>query len=315
MENEKEAIQSEAERIIRAREEALKNDEVKGLGKVSSYGQGEQGTIMEEIGWIRIKPEELPSKGEFYPRGTEILIRAASASEIRQWSTIDDDDFMSLNDGLNHIVDKCCRVMYPKTVGNYKDLKEIDRFYIVFAIREYTFKKGENQLQITFSCNCGQNDTSPITKDMLSYYTASADLEKRFDEEERCFYLKMKTGEELKLYLPSLGIVSFITNYIREKSQSRVTYDKAFVKWAPFLFPDWRFLNEATYSQALQDSYTWSISQISILNWFTDEMQKTVKAEIVHNCTACGTEVTAPLSFRGGFKSLFLVSNPTADLL
>jgi hypothetical protein len=112
----------------------------------------EEKTVIEDIGWIRVKLETLPSQGIFYPHGTEITIRAAMAAEIRHWSTIDEEDLLSLDDALNRIVDKCCKIRFPRQMGSFKDLKEIDRFFIVFAIREYTFKKGENNLNVSFDC-------------------------------------------------------------------------------------------------------------------------------------------------------------------
>lgn len=287
----------------------------KSLGKVKLYSE-EQQTIIEDIGWIRVKPETLPSQGIFYPTGTEITIRAASAAEIRHWSTIDDEDLLSLDDALNRIVDRCCKVRFAKGIGSFKDLKEIDRFFIVFAIREYTFKKGENELKVTFKCTkCDKHDTRSIVKEMLSYYLPAPELQARFSEDERCFHLRLTNGEDIKLYLPTLGVMTYIKGYIREKSQNKEEYDKAFLKWAPFLFADWRILNDATYHKVLQESYAWSLDKISIVDWFVDQMQKTIKAELINECSACGSEVSAPISFPGGVKSLFLISDISSKLL
>lgn len=305
-------INEEAKRLIQEKEAVPAS-----LGKVASYAEEEKNTtVIEDIGWIRVKLETLPSQGAFYPTGTEITIRAASAGEIRQWSTIDEDDLLSLDDALNRIVDRCCKVKFPKMMGSFKDLKELDRFFIVFAIREYTFKKGENALNVTFSCkNCGKGETRSIVKEMLSYYSPADELQPRFSEEERCFHLRLNNGEEIKLYLPTLGVMSFIKGYIRERAQTKEDYDKAFLKWAPFLFADWRLLNEGSYQRLLQDSYAWSVDKISVVDWFVDQMQKTVKAELKHECTGCSQEVIAPISFRGGVKSLFLISDISSKLL
>jgi len=307
--------EEEAKRLIQESEKLdSKEVEPKSLGKITRYETQE--SVIEDIGWIRIKPESLPSQGIFYPEGTEITIRAAQASEIRHWSTLDDEDILSLDDALNRIVDKCCKVRFPRSVGSFKDIKEIDRFYIVFAIREYTFKKGENSLNVTFSCkNCGKNDTRSIVKEMLNYYAPDDELQPRFSYDERCFHLKLSNGEEIKLYLPTLGVMGFIKGFIREKQQSGEEYDKAFFKWAPFLFADWRLINNASYHTMLQESYTWSFDKISVVDWFVDKMQKSVKTELKNDCSGCESEVVAPLSFRGGIKSLFLISDISSKLL
>lgn len=314
-------FQDEARRLIEEKEKNLSvipeetPGEKKSLGKVHLHEEDTK-TLIEDIGWIRIKPETLPSQGIFYPEGTEITIRAAMAAEIRHWSTIDEDDLLSLDDALNRIVDKCCKIRFPRQMGNFKDLKEVDRFFIVFAIREYSFKKGENSLNVSFDCkNCGKQDTRPIVKEMLAYYSPAEELQPRFSEEERCFHLRLQNGEEIKLYLPTLGVMSYIKGYLREKAQAREEYDKAFLRWAPFVFPDWRLLNAASYHKTLQDSYAWSLDKISVVDWFVDKMQKTVNTNLKHECIGCGTEVEAPLNFRSGVKSLFLVSDISSKLL
>ena len=272
--------------------------------------------LVHDIGWVRVNPNTLPSKGIYYPSNTEITIRAAATAEIRHWSTIDEEDILSMDDALNKIIERCCKIRVGESAASYKDIKEIDRFFLVFAIRELTFKQGENQLNVTFSCsNCGQNDVKAIHKEMLSYYEASDELATRFNEDERCFHLKLVNGEELKLYLPSLGVMNFIKNYIKEKIQSKQDYDKAFLKWAPFLFADWRGLNEASYTKRLQDSYGWGADKISVIDWFVKQMQETVKPEITNTCSVCGEAVTSPINFPGGIKSLFLVSDISSKLL
>jgi ribosomal protein L44E len=286
------------------------------LGKASSLVMEEEPSVVNDLGWVRVKPETLPSQGIFYPEGTEITIRAASAAEIRHWSTIDEEDILSMDDALNRIMERCSKIRMGKMMGTYKDIKEIDRFFIIFAIRELTFKKGENSLNVSFNCNqCGKVDQKTIVKEMLSYYTPVPELDVRFSDELRGFHLKITNGEELKLFLPSLGVMNYIKNYVKDKVQNKQEYDKAFLKWAPFLFADWRTLNDATYNKMLQDSYSWGTDKISVMDWFVTQMQSTVKAEIKNECSVCGEEATAPINFRGGIKSLFLVSDIASKLL
>ena len=311
----------EVQRLIKEKENGQYDTAPVKLGKASSVIAAEEAkelakSVVEDIGWIRVKLETLPSQGIFYPTGTEITIRAAAAGEIRHWSTLDEEDLLSLDDALNRVADRCCKIKFPRLFGSFKDLKEIDRFFIIFAIREYTFKKGENNLNVTFNCKkCGKIETVTITKEMVSYYTPAPELQSRFSEDERCFHLRLSNGEEIKLYLPTLGVMSYIKSYITDKNKKGEEFDQAFLKWAPFLFPEWRTLNDASYQKALQDSYMWSLDKISVLDWFVDQMQKTVKAELKKECSTCGAEVTAQLTFPGGVKSLFLISDISSKLL
>ena len=136
------------------------------LGKANSFVEDSR-PIMADIGWLNINIENLPSKGSYYPTGTQIAIRAASVSEIRHWSTIDQNDILGMDDMLNYVIEKCCTVKVPGQISSWKDIKEIDRFYIIFAIREFTFKDGENKIYLP---NTG-GEKVEIKKEMIQYFS------------------------------------------------------------------------------------------------------------------------------------------------
>ena len=104
MESKDQNINEEAKRLILEQENSLDDTETsqpKSLGKVKLHD--EETTVIEDIGWVRIKLDTLPSQGYFYPKGTEITMRAASVGEIRHWSTIDENDLLMQLDNLHKI--------------------------------------------------------------------------------------------------------------------------------------------------------------------------------------------------------------------
>ena len=133
--------EEEARRLVEQAEAPIA-EEIKAtsLGKAQKFLQTEESPIAGEIGWKNVPLQNLPSQGLFYPDGTEVAIRAASVAEIRHWSTIDENDALGIDDMLNFVVERCCRIRMSGRPANYKDLKEIDRFYVIFAIRDFTFK-------------------------------------------------------------------------------------------------------------------------------------------------------------------------------
>jgi len=137
---------------------------------------------------------------------------------------------------------------------------------------------------------------------------------KYFDMNERCFKIKMKSGENFNLYFPSLGIMSFIKNYVKGKQQSGQNFDKAFTKYAPFLFNDWKTLTQAAYDKSVQESYSWSVQKISVLDKIVELLSESVNPQIRY-VNSAGGEATAPLNFLGGFKSLFLISDIFGELV
>ena len=267
-----------------------------------------------EIGWKNVPSENLPSQGLFYESGTQIAIRAAAVAEIRHWSTIDDNDLLSVDEMLNFIIEKCCRIKVPGKPGTYKDLKEIDRFYLIFAIRDYTFKNGENKIFVNASDEEGVEEKIEVTKDLIDYFNPDERLMNYYDRDSQSFHIRMKNGEEFHLYLPTLGAMLFIKNFLRARQQEGKTIDKAFTKYAPFLFPDWKGLTQTVYEKAVRESYTWSVEKISVLDKIVELLSSSVNPQIRY-VNSAGGEATAPLNFPGGFKSLFLISDIFGELV
>jgi len=308
---------AEEAKVEKVETSTKKDEEPKtSLGKAQRFQEktvDDEDSLASDIGWKNVPIEYLPSQGLFYTSGTQLAIRAATAAEIRHWSTIDENDLLGVDDMLNFIIEKCCRIKVPGKPGTYKDLKEIDRFYLIFAIRDYTFKNGENKMYVNASMDDGRDEKIEVTKDVIDYFNPDEKLMTFFDRDEMCFQLNMKNGENFKLYLPTLGSMAFIKNYIKQKQQSQANFDKAFIKYAPFIFGDWRLVTQAAYDKAVQDSYGWSVQKISVMDKIVELLSASVNPQIRYN-TGAG-EGTAPLNFLGGIKSLFLISDIFGELV
>ena len=311
-------IEKEAQMLVGNEPLQAKQPEV---AKVTSLGTAEKFKVYEvddpiasELGWKNVPIEYLPSQGLFYESGTQVAIRAATVAEIRHWSTIDENDLLGVDDMLNFIIEKCCKIKIPGRAASFKDLKEIDRFYLIFAIRDYTFKNGENKLYVNVTDNDGVGDRIEVTKDVIDYFNPDERMMKYFSHEEHCFKLEMRNGEKFVMYFPTLGVMSFIKNYIKTKQQQGQNFDKAFIKYAPFLFNDWRALTQASYDKAVQDSYSWSVARISALDKLVEILASSVNPQIRY-VNPSSAEVTAPLNFQGGIKSIFLISDIFGELV
>lgn len=293
--------------------------EIKSLGKAQSFrDDGEH--VGPEIGWKPMPVDNLPSGGRFYPEGTTLEIRPAMVGEIRHFSTLDENDPLDMDDKLNMIVDKCVRMKFPERHANWKDLKEEDRFYLIFAIRDFTFVKGENKLTLTLKCgrDCAGDGTYEekveINKDNFDYYKIDQKIDQFYNEEQRCFVIDSPKVGTIKLYVPSLGVTTFIKNYMRKKIRDNRPYDKAFLRIAPFLFDDWRGMTEKSYDSMVSDSLSWSPLKLSAIMRAAELIRFGVKTEVTRECNQCGVEVRTPLNFPGGVKSLFLPSDPLDEL-
>jgi hypothetical protein len=266
-----------------------------------------------QIGWIPIKVEDLPTRGLFYPQDIVVAIRSATGAEIRHWSTLDETDFSALDDMLNYVIERCVTIKAKNPESglflSWKDIKEVDRFYLLLAIHELTFPNGENKLQVNIS------DTKKIDvkKDMVSYISLDPQIMKHYNEDERCFVLKIKGGRMLVLDLPSIGVTQWLKNYIIRKQRMQEYIDEDYLNYAPFLIRSWKGLNDDLYKKFLEESNKWDITTISLLVQFKQIFSDTINP-VVKFSDEGGTEQTAPLNFQGGIKSLFLIPDPFGQL-
>ena len=266
--------------------------------------------LANKIGWHKIVITDLPTQGLFYPEGTEITIRAAVGNEIRHWSTLNENDLSLLDDMLNYVLERCCKIKFPGQLTSWRDIKEVDRFYILLAIREITFVNGENKLQVKTS----ETSKIDVTKDMVQYIKFDDRLMRYYDPTARMFILKFKNGKILRLSIPSVGVTNWLKNYINRKRAANEIFDEDFISFAPFVILDWKGLNDQVYEKIILDSHNWTTAEISVLIKVKDIFSDTVDP-VVRYQDEEGGEREVPLNFQGGIKSLFLISDPFGELV
>ena len=273
--------------------------------------------IGNQIGWIPQKIADLPTRGLFYPANVVIAIRSANGGEIRHWSTLVEDPndpryLSNLDDMLNYIIERCVTIKSNDANGGYlswKDIKEVDRFYLLLAIHELTFPNGENKLQVKIS------DTKKIDviKDMVNYISLDPNLMQYYDETERCFVLKLKGGRILKLDIPSVGVTQWLKHYVMRKQQMQEFIEEDYLAYAPFIIRSWKGLNEDSYNKYVEESNTWDVKIVSLLSYVKQNFADAIDP-VIKFLDEGGIEQTAPLNFQGGIKSIFIIPDPFREL-
>jgi hypothetical protein len=282
----------------------------------------EQNYVLD-LGWKNLPVTMLPSRGLFYPEGTKIAIRPADVKEIRQFSTIDEDDMLDIDEKLNLIIDACCRMNFSSEgVVSYKDLKQEDRFFIIMTIRDLTFVKGENRIIISPDNNCNTDgckgvDAIELRTGVLSNYILDEKLMKFYSMHERKFVFPIKrTGTVIKMGVPSIGVTKQISDFVKRSVRKGIDVDESFIKIAPFYFDEWRDIDDIKIRKAMLDSESWSKEEFSAYFQLSEKIKIGTKLNVTVVCDKCGEgEVTAPIYFPGGFRSLFLISDIFGELL
>jgi len=297
-----------------------KQEPPKSLGKASYVEEMENIQGMESP-WKKLPIENLPSTGFGYPPGIEMSIRSAEVGEIRHFSTIDENDPINIDDKINHIISKCCSLKWAEGTLNYMDIYQEDRFYIFMAIRDLTFIKGENRIFIPVNKDCKKGDCPipsevELTSGILSAFKLDPKILKFYDKENGCFNLIPKNGDPaIQLFIPTIGVSTKIRKIIRDKARSGKKYDETFAKVSPYLIPNWRDLDERGYDDYEFNSRNWTYTQFVLADTISDQITFATKNSLEITCSKCGAEVTAPIRFRGGIRSLYIISDIFGQLL
>jgi hypothetical protein len=276
--------------------------------------------------WKNLPIQNLPSGGIFYPDDTEITVRAANVGEIRHWSTIDESDALSIDDMLNFILEKCLRIKTKDTAAwlSWRDICDVDRMYLIFAIHEQTFPNKENVLWTRFECNGACSAETKFstevrtTSSLLQNYELSEEMLPYFRQDYKCFEIvSEKLNETFYLYAPTLGVIERIKAKITSERKKGRSVDKAFIKVLPYLIQDWNSFDDAEYTKLKNESLSWHINKFSFIDRFANLYQDGKSLNTTMACPKCGDKMTSPLFLGSSFtiKSLFLISGRLDELV
>jgi len=289
--------------------------EVTNLGKVNHKEVEEDPEIQRiksTMDYVNIPLDTLPSQGRFYPEGTRILIRAARVNEIREFSIINEEDPKDIRDKMIYIVSQCTKVYYGNTLGHFRDILEDDSLVLVFKIRELTFVSGQSSIKIPVpegACQtpgCKPQDYVYFDSSKLEFKKPSNLIEKYYDPVERCYNIQTKSFGFIKLYPPTIGVTTVIADWIRERQLDNGKIDTALADILPYTIKDWRTFNGRQVFSKISELAGWTTEKFSLVLRLKDEINLGIEYEIKDVCAQCGGELTIPVTFPDGFRSLFV---------
>ena len=289
------------------------------LGNIRDNKQEDDRYLDEELSRVgRLKDYHnipldcLPSLGRFYPDDTRISIRAARVDEIREFSAIDESDIKDVTDKLTYMVSQCVKVYYGNIPGSYKDLLSADRIVLILKIREITFLDGMSSIKLPVPANacetagCKPQDSIIFNSTKLDFTIPSPELEKYYDSVNKCYNVRTKSFGTITLFPPSIGVTSVVTNWIVEQAREEKKIDATLTEILQYLVGDWRRLNNNSIFNILGELSTWSTEKFALVYRLIEKINIGIEFELKDKCETCGGEITVPISFPDGYKSLFV---------
>jgi hypothetical protein len=297
----------------------FRDPDIRSFGKAQSAAQSPS----FDTGWKNLPVAILPSSGIFYPDGTKMAIRSAEVREIRHFSTIDDDDRLDIDEKLSYVLERCLRIDFPgEGVVSYKDLKQEDRFFIILAIRDLTFTKGENSIILKPRKMCKDDAECPIKEGIelrtgvLNRYDLDPKILKYYNHSTRTFIFDIKKiGKRVEMSVPSIGVNKKIADFLVYCEANGIYVDEGFLKIAPFLFSEWRNINNDDIHLRMRESDYWSKEEYSVYFELSEKIKIGTVLEVKVKCPNCAGEVTADIAFPSGLRSLFVISDIFGELL
>lgn len=254
----------------------------------------------------------LPSLGRFYPDNTQISIRAARVDEIREFSAIDENDIKDVTDKLTYMVSQCVKVYYGNVPGSYRDILAADRIVLILKIREITFLDGMSSIKLPVPANacetagCKPQDNIIFNSTKLNFTTPAPELEKYYDSVNKCYNVRTKSFGVITLFPPTIGVTSIVTNWIVEQAKEEKKIDAALTEILQYLVGNWRRLNSKSIFNILGELSTWSTEKFTLVYRLIEKINIGIEFELKDRCETCGGEITVPITFPDGYKSLFV---------
>ena len=258
-------------------------------------------------------PLDILPCGLFYKPGTKISIRAARVQEVQAYSVVDDNNYLDITEKMNSILSSCIKYTSPNgSQESYKDIRDGDRLFLIFMIRELTFPGGKNLSKDVTCGNCGNEfkmelratSSDKIEKSFVNHEMPQK-LAKFFDPQERVFVFNIN-GVDYKLAPPTIGIQEKFFGDIKTKIQGEKNPNVAFLKLASFMLHDRNTITEDGIKAKEQEFKRFDMKTFQILNQAIGQMLFGIK-EMKNNCPSCGLEVRTDMSFPVGASNIFVI--------
>jgi hypothetical protein len=267
-----------------------------------STKQAVDSTRTTDLQYFNFDVNDLPC-GKFYPVGTLLMIRPAQVKEIQAYSMVDDNNFYDIVEKMNDMLQACVRVKYPNgNIASYIDVKDQDRLYLIFMIRELTFQTGSS-LAVTVQSGSGDVQIE-LKRENFKFHEVDSKIEKYFSKAKNCYVFKTINNKEFELTPPNIGIQKSFTDYIIKENNDSRTPNLAFLKIIPFMLDGRTSITYEGIKAKLKEfeeiddiSFQFLNAAVSKMTFGIKELYKVID----------GQEVRADMQFPNGASGIFVV--------
>jgi len=262
-------------------------------------------TRASDLQYFAFDVKEFPC-GIFYPAGTTIQVRPAQVKEIQAYSMVDDNNFYDIVEKMNDMLSACVRIKYlDGTIGSYLDIRDPDRYYLIFLIRELTFQKGSS-LTTNATCTCNGEVKIELKRENFKSFDIPEKIKKYFNPQNMSFQFSVKNGKIFNLAPPTIGLQKSFTEYIIKENSEKRKPNLSFLKIIPFLLYDRTNITIDGIKAKLTEYEKMDDMSFQFLNSTVEKMTFGIE-KLYKNCETCGLEVHTDMIFPNGPSAVFVV--------
>lgn len=261
-------------------------------------------TRATDLQYFNFDIRELPC-GKYYPAGTIFMVRPAQVREIQAYSMVDDQNFVDVVEKMNDMLQACVRIKYPDgKISSFLEVKDQDRLFLIFLIRELTFQQGNN-LSVNASCTCGQQVPIELKRENFKFYEIDSKLDRYFNNATRCFNFKTINGKSFDVTPPNIGLQKSFTEYIIKESNEKRNPNMSFLKIIPFMMAGRTSITYDGIKAKVTEFEKMDDISFQFLNAAVSKLTIGIK-ELNKKCS-CGEEVHADMQFPNGASGIFII--------
>ena len=156
------------------------------------------------------------------------------------------------------------------------------------------------------TAGCKPQDTIIFNSTKLNFATPAPEIEKYYDSVNKCYNVRTKSFGVITLFPPSIGVTSIISNWIVEQANESKKIDAALTEIMQYLVGDWRRLNSKSIFNVIGELSTWPTEKFALVFRLIEKVNIGIEFELKERCETCGGEITVPITFPDGYKSLFI---------
>jgi hypothetical protein len=260
---------------------------------------------VNDLQYFNFDIRELPC-GRFYPTGTLFMVRPAQVREIQAYSMVDDNNFYDIVEKMNGMLQSCVRIKYSDgRMGSFLDVKDQDRLFLIFLIRELTFQQG-NELSVKTTCPTDNTEMQiELKRDNFVFHEIDEKLAKFFNTATSSYKFRLKNGKEYEVTPPNIGLQKAFTDYIIKENNEKKQPNLAFLKIIPFMLAGRTTITYDGIKAKLKEFEEMDDISFQFLNSAISKMTFGIK-ELKKTCS-CGQEVRTDMQFPNGASGIFVI--------